>query len=173
MSGFHDVRQLKDIFRRVDADNSGLIDARELQNALATGGVVLSLAGAAQLIRLHDRAHNGKIDFDEFVDLNRFLSGAQALFQRHCDPRQQRLNKMQLRMALEEEGFAFLEPPALEAICQAFDPDKVSSYDLTVFYALLAFLKASRATFRGFDPHNTGRVTMTLNQFLYAVANTR
>lgn len=173
MSGSHDSRQLMDIFGRVDQDGSGLIDATELQNALSLGGIEMSVPAAAQLIRLHDRDNNGKIDFKEFVSLNKFLTDNQNIFFRNCTPGEEKLTTAQLRDAVSEVGYDFLEPPAFQAVCDAFDPNRESVFDLTVFYSIIAFLKATISTFRCFDAHRTGQVTMNMNQFVYAAAFTR
>jgi hypothetical protein len=165
---------LQIIFSAVDKDGSGLIDATELQAALGQGGVVLSLASVAQLIRLHDRNHNGKIDFSEFTTLHQFLSDAQSMFVAVAGTAPAAtLSTDQLRTVLGRAGYGFLEPPAFAAVCTAFDPERSNRYDLTRFYAMMAFLKAGVATYRGFDVRGSGSVTMSMNQFLYAAANTR
>ena len=58
-------------------------------------------------------------------------------------------------------------------MCAAFDPERVSKFALTDFFAMVAYLRCVVGTFKGFDSRDRGLVSMTLNQFLYATSNTR
>ena len=58
---------LTKMFRTVDTDQSGAIDARELGNALTTLGLRLSRRELNAIMNHLDSDGNGEIDFDEFV----------------------------------------------------------------------------------------------------------
>ena len=66
-----------------------------------------------------------------------------------------------------------MEPPALAAVCAAFDAQRSEQFTLPIVVAMVAFLKSATATFKGYDPIGAGTITLSLNQFVYASANTR
>jgi len=71
-------------------------------------------------------------------------------------------------------GYSWLEAPAFEVLCKAFDPQRDGKFGLTEFIAIMAFLKSARATFLGFSQGNDkATISLTLNQFVYAAAFTR
>ena len=73
-------QEIQAIFSAVDVDQSGSVDAKELQAALQKGGFALSLASIAMLIRVHDPNGDGKMDLQEFARLHVFLTQAQHAF---------------------------------------------------------------------------------------------
>lgn len=169
------MEEVQKIFAAVDADKSGAIDSRELQAALASGGFTLSLTTCAMLIRLHDTgAPPGKLTFQEFYTLNKFLAEAQAAFvAAGGSPTATQLTPPQVRSALSALGYAWMDGPAFDATCKAFDPTCDAVFGLTEFFAMTAFLRSVLGTFKGFDQGGRGAVTMSINQFLYAASNTR
>ena len=70
-------------------------------------------------------------------------------------------------------GFNWMDPPAFQAMYQAFNPSKNGLLGLTEFLAVAAFLKTVLGTFKGFDQAGRGSIVLNLNQFLYAASNTR
>ena len=104
------AQEIQTIFTAVDLDGSGHIDATELQAALGKSGFVLSLTTIAQLIRLHDRHNDGRIDFQEFTALYNFLGEAQAVFHKagggSADVK--KISSTQLKGALASLGRLFL-----------------------------------------------------------------
>ena len=166
--------EVRTIFQAVDTDKSGVIDAIELQNALVKGGFQLSLTSAAVLIRLHDSDGDGKVNFNEFFGLHKFLAQVQqAYVNASGSPTATQIHSGQVKNALDALGYNWIDPPAFTAMCVAFDPNRDQMFGLTEFIAMVAFLKTVLGTFKGFDSGGRGVVTLSLNQFLYAASNTR
>ncbi|GJM88942.1 hypothetical protein PR202_ga05526 [Eleusine coracana subsp. coracana] len=62
-----EIKGLKEMFRSMDADNSGTITVDELRRGLANKGTKLSEAEVQQLMEAADADGNGTIDYDEFI----------------------------------------------------------------------------------------------------------
>lgn len=168
------LEEIQTIFTAVDADKSGCIDVTELQQALIKGGYTLSLASVAMLIRINDSNGDGKIDFQEFTTLHRFLFQLQNAFvQAAGSPTVTQINSTQLKSALDILGYSWMDGPAFSAMCLSFDPTRDSLFGLTEMIAIVTYLKSVVATYKGFDPQGRGVVSLTMNQFLYAASNTR
>ncbi|CAJ0567867.1 unnamed protein product, partial [Mesorhabditis spiculigera] len=67
-------------FRGFDRDNSGNIDKQELQNALTQFGYRLSERFYNILMMKFDRTHQGRINFDDFIQLCVVLQTLTASF---------------------------------------------------------------------------------------------
>ena len=65
----------------MDTDNSGSVDAAELQAVLRNGNLNFSMAMTAHMIRMFDRSKNGQLDYQEFLNLHQFLLKVQSDFQ--------------------------------------------------------------------------------------------
>jgi hypothetical protein len=169
------LEEIRVTFAAVDEDKSGAVDVNELQRALVKGGYTLSLASCAMLIRINDSNGDGKIDFQEFTGLHRFLFQLQAAFVQAAggSPTATQINSAQLKSALDILGYPWIDGPAFSAMCLAFDPTRDSLFGLTEMIAMVTYLKSVVATFKGFDPQGRGMVSLTMNQFLYAASNTR
>ncbi|KAG7672467.1 hypothetical protein Ndes2526B_g09012 [Nannochloris sp. 'desiccata'] len=168
------LKEIQATFAAVDEDKSGFIDVNELQRALVKGGYTLSLTSCALLIRINDNNGNGRIDFQEFAGLHRFLFQLQAAFaQAAGSPTATQINSTQLKSALDILGYSWIDGPAFSAMCLAFDPTRDSLFGLTEMIAIGSYLRSLTATFKGFDPQGRGTVSLTMNQFLYAASNTR
>jgi len=169
------INELQVIFAAVDEDKTGFINASELQRALAKGGYTLSLTSCAMLIKVNDTNRDGKIDLQEFAGLQRFLNQLQAAFVQAAggSPQATQINSTQLKSALDVLGYSWIDGPAVNAMCLAFDPLRESLFGLTEMMNIGAYLRSVTATFKGFDPQGREIVSLTMNQFLYAASNTR
>lgn len=65
----------------MDTDNSGNIDAGELQAVLRLGHLNFSMAMTAHMIRMFDKSKTGKVNYQEFQHLHQFLLQVQRDFQ--------------------------------------------------------------------------------------------
>jgi Ca2+-binding EF-hand superfamily protein len=168
------IEEIQVTFAAVDEDKTGFINVSELQQALAKGGYTLSLTSCAMLIKINDDNRDGRMNFQEFAGLHRFLSQLQAAFaQAAGSPTATQINATQLKSALDILGYSWIDGPAFSAMCLAFDPQRDSLFSLTEMIAIGAYLRSVTAMFKGFDPQGRGMVSMTMNQFLYAASNTR
>lgn len=160
-------------FNAVDADGSGSIDARELQRALASGGLVFSLQTIALLMRLHSASGNGMLGFSEYKGVHEFLSNAQRSFAHFDKSRSGKLNKDEVLSALAYGGFGDVDETAMKHACKAFDPDRSNDLGIDQYIGLALFLHAARRVFQSFDTDRDGKITLDFNQFIYATVKTR
>jgi len=63
--------RVRSTFAHFDANGSGYLDYRELQNALRHYGVDLSTEGARAMVVRYDDRPDGKLDVGEFAELVR------------------------------------------------------------------------------------------------------
>ena len=62
-----EISGLRDIFRKLDQDNTGYISFKELENAMQEGGYPGSASDIKQIINNVDYEGNGKINYTEFI----------------------------------------------------------------------------------------------------------
>jgi Ca2+-binding EF-hand superfamily protein len=160
-------------FNSVDADGSGSIDARELQRALASGGLVFSLQTVALLIRLNSSNTNGLLSFSEFKAVHEFLSHAHQSFVHFDASRSGKLNKDEVLRALVYGGYGDVDETAIKHACKSFDPDRSNDLGVDQYIGLMLFLHACRRVFKSFDLDKDGKITLDFNQFIYAAVKTR
>lgn len=67
-----DTSQYEAVFKVVDADNNGRIDAHELKSMMSALGDEVSEEQAAEMVRTIDTGDNGTISLEEFAV---FMSG--------------------------------------------------------------------------------------------------
>jgi Ca2+-binding EF-hand superfamily protein len=62
------------VFKSFDKDNDGSIDTNELKTAMQRLGLTKDDKVIQQLIKDVDTNKNGKIEFDEFINVNKYLN---------------------------------------------------------------------------------------------------
>ena len=60
--------QAKELFNRIDGDQSGNVDANELRGALKLLQLNVSTAQADKVVKALDQNGDGLLDVDEFID---------------------------------------------------------------------------------------------------------
>ncbi|KAK9467806.1 hypothetical protein V1512DRAFT_235874 [Lipomyces arxii] len=63
------AQEIKEAFRVFDRDNNGFISATELRHVMVSIGERLTEEEVDQMIREADKNNDGRIDYNEFVDL--------------------------------------------------------------------------------------------------------
>ena len=184
-------------FESIDTNRDGLLDAKELQKALAMGNmkvmertklrprwevggrltkkpIQFSLATVAQMMRIHDSSRNnaGTITFADFTSLHMLLKSFSETFHRHDVNKAGRLNLQQVQQAVQAVGHT-LDEAAFLAVSRSFDPNHTHDMGLPEFVALCSFLESARATFVAYDPQRTGIISLNYSQFCYCAAQTR
>ncbi|PNW74871.1 hypothetical protein CHLRE_12g506850v5 [Chlamydomonas reinhardtii] len=166
-----DLASLRQWFDKVDTDLSGHITAPELQAALMQGGLNLSLGTVGCIIRQVDRDGTGTVSLQEFERLHEFLASVEESFtQLKSDPATGRVSLPEVAVGLKSYGYD-LDAAVQRALFNRFDPTRSGSMGLQEFLALTLFLRSANATFKAFDPANTGTVHLNYAQFLYAAVN--
>ena len=103
--GGSDEYLLRENFKMIDADNSGIISPTELQRALGSHGLLFSLQTISLLIKLHSTRGTGTLDFSEYVSLNNFLEKTQSEFAKFDVNKDGKLGKAEVFRALSSMGF--------------------------------------------------------------------
>ncbi|CAG9467829.1 unnamed protein product [Pedinophyceae sp. YPF-701] len=163
---------LRHWFDEVDSDRNGRISSLELQRALQLGGLNFSVAICAQLIRIHDQDNSHALNFHEFCGMHQFLDRCNANFFYFDKSRTGQLVRSEVREALAHNGFP-LDEPVFEKLFTVFDPDRSNGLAVTEFIAMNIFLASCNSTFGAFSGGRSAQITLDLQQFIYAAANTR
>ena len=158
--GGSDEYLLRENFKMIDADNSGIISPTELQRALGSHGLLFSLQTISLLIKLHSTRGTGTLDFSEYVSLNNFLEKTQSEFAKFDVNEDGKLGKAEVFRALSSMGFGECDSRAIEEACKSF-------------IALVLFLTSAKKVFEQFDVAKTNSVTLDMNQFIFAASRTR
>ena len=91
-------------FQQVDTDRSGRISTQELQKALQMGGLNFSLKLVASLVRMHDVSKTMSLDFQEFCNMQTYLTKLQQTFSQFAAGQPQ-IHLQQIQAALGSLGF--------------------------------------------------------------------
>jgi len=98
--------ELWKLFDNVDEDQSGHIDATELQNALINGDLsTFDLNTVTLLVNFFDRNKNGQISFNEFTALWRYIKDMQGIFAEYDRDRSGTIDRSELQKALTRFGY--------------------------------------------------------------------
>ncbi|GAX72749.1 hypothetical protein CEUSTIGMA_g205.t1 [Chlamydomonas eustigma] len=157
-------------FEEIDMDRSGSITAKELRTALAMGNRQYSLSDADQMVRAFDTSETRTLRKRDFVELYEYIDRVRDTFERFDSNKRGALNLDQLVLALKNTGFD-LDTPVVTALFKRHDPDNSNCLATEEFLRLNLFLKSCQRTFSAFDSQKSGRVSMDLYQFVYAVSH--
>ncbi|KAN0137959.1 EF-hand [Lactarius tabidus] len=113
--------QLWEWFDKVDKDQSGDIDATELQSALINGEWShFDLNTINLLMNIVDLDRNDRIDFNEFADLWTFIKGWQRAFDRFDTDKSGTIDRTELQNALTDFGY-LVTPQLLNILQRKYD----------------------------------------------------
>jgi Ca2+-binding EF-hand superfamily protein len=171
-----DPEQLHPLFRAANSSHSGVLTETELGSALVNGDYTsFHPRTVKMMIRMFDRDGIGKINFEEFVSLWRYLAAWRELFDRFDDDRSGRISLREFENALVAFGYR-LSAPFISVIFKAFEsktrqigPPKSPhlegmSFDLFV----QACISPKRMTdvFKRSDDDRDGYITVSFEEFL-------
>ncbi|KAG1662373.1 hypothetical protein FOA52_006634 [Chlamydomonas sp. UWO 241] len=122
------------------------------------------------MIRAFDSRAKGGLDLDEFSRLHQFLGAANASFYAHDADRSGQLSVDEVQKALAQAGFN-IDAPVVKAAIVRHNTSKTDALQLTEFIQLCLMLQNCHRAFRAFDAQGQGRVTLSLNQFVYAFSS--
>jgi len=113
--------QLWDWFDRVDEDQSGYIDASELQTALINGDLTpFDLNTVNLLMNIFDKNKSGQISFNEFTGLWKYIKDWQGVFARFDRDRSGTIDDTELQSALTYFGYT-VTPELLDTLQRKYD----------------------------------------------------
>ena len=163
---------LEQWFAAVDARGSGKIGVRELQRALALGGLNFSMKLTGSIIRSKDADGSEELDFAEFSALHTELQRLHQTFAGLDAGRSGRLGLPQVHQALVALGFDLDMQPAgaFYTLVRSYDFDSGGAIGLEAFVALVVQLQNARRLFALWDQQGSGRVTLDFSQLVWTIA---
>ncbi|CAI9104827.1 OLC1v1003591C1 [Oldenlandia corymbosa var. corymbosa] len=132
---------LREWFDHVDSENKGNITASQLQGAFAVGNLRFPLSVVQQMIRMYDFDRNGTMNFQEFVELNKFLLKVQQAFA-DLERGLGYLVSDDVYKGLVKIGMS-LDSPAFYTVCESFDQKKSGRFRLDDFISLCIFVQSA------------------------------
>lgn len=151
-TGMIDTNALRVAFERVDRDRSGYIDLNELKEALAAAGQPSDDEDARMMMKIYDKDSNGRLDFNEFVDLNGTLNQARSVFTSESASVGGTGNEMtieQAERAINNMHGPFISSmggsPFLHGIINHFNRHRKGYITLAVFLSIIIFIKVMRS----------------------------
>jgi len=168
--------RLWELFDAVDEDQSGQIDAGELQSALINGDFTpFDLNTINLLINLFDTNRNGQIGFDEFSGLWRCIKDWQGVFARFDRDRSGTIDRTELQKALTHLDFK-VTPQLLDILQRKYDvhasaphsADQWTPPGITFdnFVRACVVLRQVTKGFAALDADRDGWITINYYQYL-------
>ncbi|XP_012520381.1 PREDICTED: calmodulin-like protein 5 [Propithecus coquereli] len=138
-----EVAQFKEVFKRVDKDRDGKIDAKELGEAIQAMGKKLSEEEVKKIIEKLDSNHDGTISFPEFLaELGKKVQGSgseqdlRATFRAFDLDGDGHISVDELRQAIAQLGVQ-LSQEELDALVREADTNQDGQVDFEEFARVL------------------------------------
>ncbi|XP_064481618.1 programmed cell death protein 6-like [Ornithodoros turicata] len=161
--------QLQQLFQSVDKNNSGAIGVTELQNALSNGTwKPFNPTTVRTMIGMFDHNHTGNVTFDEFMSLWNYITEWLNCFRRFDADNSGNIDRNELFQALAQFGFN-ISQQTLNNLMIKYDSDKKGSINFDDFIQCCVTLQGATQSFRQLDRYNSGRITLTFEEFLNTV----
>lgn len=162
---------LYDVFRRVDRDGSGEINADELQSALSNGTwKPFNPETVRMMIGMFDRDHSGTINYQEFSQLWKYVTDWLNCFRSFDRDGSGNIDKHELKQALTTFGYR-LSDNFYNVAIRKFDRKGAGSIYFDDFIQLCVLLQSLTASFRYYDTDQDGVITIRYEDFLGMVFN--
>ncbi|KAK2736291.1 hypothetical protein FQN57_000821 [Myotisia sp. PD_48] len=172
----NEPRDLFPLFRAANASNSGSLSADELGSALVNGDYTsFNRDTVTMMIRMFDRDGNGRVGFDEFVALWRFLAAWRGLFDRFDEDRSGRISLQEFDNALVAFGYK-LSHGFVDLLFTTFDrkgygnptpiPGRKDGMSFDLFVQACITLKRMTDVFKRYDDDRDGYITLSFEEFL-------
>ena len=176
MPASNDPHDLFPLFRAANASNSGALSPAELGSALVNGDyTAFDRDTVTMMIRMFDRDNNGRVGFDEFVALWRFLAAWRELFDRFDEDRSGRISFDEFNKALVSFGYR-LSQSFIELLFTTFDrkgrgkvapiPGQKQGMSFDLFVQACLTLKRMTDVFKRYDEDRDGYITLGFEEFL-------
>ncbi|XP_024374044.1 calcium-dependent protein kinase 2 [Physcomitrium patens] len=132
---------LRELFKSMDTDNSGMVTFEELKQGLIRQGTGLKEADIRKLMEAADVDGNGKIDFHEFISATMHMNKTEkedhlwAAFKHFDTDNSGYITHEELQEALENSGMG--DPQAIQEIIREVDTDNDGKIDYDEFVAMM------------------------------------
>jgi Ca2+-binding EF-hand superfamily protein len=162
---------LWDVFRRVDRDASGQINAAELQGALSNGTWrPFNPETIRLMIGMFDRDQSGGINFEEFQHLWKYVTDWLNCFASFDRDNSGAIDKSELHQALTTFGYR-LTDTFYTIVMRKYDRDQKGAINFDDFVQLCVTLQTLTASFRQHDTDMDGVIRISYEEFLILVFN--
>lgn len=157
---------LTSVFESMDRDRTGMINASELQRALANGTwkpfgedlVVL-------MVRIFDRQFTGKINFEQFSTLWAYITDWVNSFKKVDRANCGRLDKTDLQTVFTNMGHP-LSLGLCHMMIRRFDQLGDNKIVMEDFVRMCVILQIAQEEYKKIDTENTGFAKVTYDDFL-------
>ncbi|EEP82763.1 conserved hypothetical protein [Uncinocarpus reesii 1704] len=165
------------LFRAANASNTGSLSEPELGSALVNGDYTsFDPVTVKMMIRMFDRDGNGRVTFDEFVALWRFLAAWRDLFDRFDEDRSGRISLPEFGKALVSFGYR-LSQTFVNLLYRKFEakgrgratpigPGEKDAMSFDLFVQACLTLKRMTDVFKKYDEDRDGYITVSFEEFL-------
>jgi len=160
---------LQQVFRKVDADQSGSITANELQSALSNGTwSPFNPETVRTMIGMFDQDNSSTIDFKEFRALWRYVTDWEKCFRRYDLDGSGTIDKHELKTALSSFGFR-LSDRFYDLLIRKFDRTGRGTVAFDDFIQACVSIQTLTNAFRERDQLQNGQITINYEDFLLLV----
>lgn len=132
---------LRQLFKAIDTDNSGMVTIQELKVGLMKQGSKLTEADIKKLMEAADVDGNGKIDFNEFISATMHMNKTEkedhlwAAFQHFDTDNSGFITIYELQEVMEKNGMG--DPATINEIISEVDTDNDGRIDYDEFVAMM------------------------------------
>eukprot|EP00339_Tiarina_fusa_P010398 CAMPEP_0117057020 /NCGR_PEP_ID=MMETSP0472-20121206/39571_1 /TAXON_ID=693140 ORGANISM="Tiarina fusus, Strain LIS" /NCGR_SAMPLE_ID=MMETSP0472 /ASSEMBLY_ACC=CAM_ASM_000603 /LENGTH=243 /DNA_ID=CAMNT_0004773713 /DNA_START=163 /DNA_END=894 /DNA_ORIENTATION=+ len=157
---------LEQWFQSVDQDNSGEIDASELEAALNAAGDKFEKATISLMIKIFDIDKNGTIEFNEFTRLFKYINVMRQSYESFDTRNQGFLTLEQTRAALKQARYEFDNPNTYRLLFYRFCRRKQTGISFEDFMQMAIFLGNLRTLFTLHDTEKSGFIQLNEEEFV-------
>ncbi|KAK4468726.1 hypothetical protein MN116_007903 [Schistosoma mekongi] len=157
---------IRGIFEKVDKNNDGNVDHKELQVALSNGiGTSFNMRTIEMMIKIFDQDRNGTINLNEFLQLFKYVQDWQRCFSRFDRDRSGLIDAQELECALSSCGYR-LSPSFIQMMISRFDRNNRQQMAFDDFIYACVCLQILTNCFRQYDFDQSGYARFSFEQFL-------
>ena len=183
MPASNDPNDLFPLFRAANASNTGALTEAELGSALVNGDYTsFDPRTVRMMINMFDKDGNGRISFDEFVALWRFLAAWRDLFDKFDQDHSGRISLPEFGNALVAFGYR-LSQPFVSMIFSTYEkkgrarapiiPGQKGGLSFDLFVQACISLKRMTDVFKKYDDDRDGYITVSFEEFLTGMSLTQ
>ncbi|ENN78774.1 hypothetical protein HUJ04_010159 [Dendroctonus ponderosae] len=160
---------LRGVFRKIDRDKSGSINADELQHALSNGTwQPFNPETVRLMVGMFDRSNRGQISFEDFGALWKYVSDWQACFHSFDLDNSGNIDRQEFKLALHNFGYR-ISDTLINIMVKKFDRYGNGTILFDDFIQACVVLHTLTSAFRMYDTDQDGIITIHYEQFLSMV----
>lgn len=157
---------IESVFRKVDKNKSGDIDAKELQRALSNGRwTPFNIETVRLMIEMFDSNGSGMITLKDFGSLWNYISSWSDCFKAFDSDNSGNINKEELKRALTTTGYSFPES-FYDFLMIKFDRNKDGAIYFDDFIHCNMMLHITKHEFQQHPADGTGDISFKFEDFM-------